>query len=227
MEKLLQDNLFKNLYDNKKILGFEDGFFYNEDELANWEKKDGPAFRSNLYSFSCLGLHPSIKDFLDGVIEDPNYYNKLFEPGMHWPVIGIYDADSNHVICIGTGRKNRLFVVSTNPDINSDGSDLDKFSKFDSCGLVNKVWDVFEKTVNANCEWIELLLFAQENGIGDIVDINDNSDEDDNGLTEEEIRENRQKMDDVGFEIDQGMEKLLVLIPRLPENFGDISDSLL
>jgi hypothetical protein len=60
-----------------------------------------------------------------------------------------------------------------------------------------------------------------------IVDINDNSDEDDNGLTEEEIRENRQKMDDVGFEIDQGMEKLLVLIPRLPENFGDISDSLL
>jgi|TARA_B100001964_G_C13997831_1_gene493594 hypothetical protein len=227
LENILQDNLFKNLYDNQEILDFEDGFFYKEDDLSNVEKKDGPAFRSNLYSFSCFGLQPSIKDFLDGVIDDPDYYNRLFEPGMHWPVIGIYDADSNHVIGIGSGRKNRMFVVSTNPDINSDGSDLDKFSKCDPCGLVNAIWNLFEETANSNGEWLELQLFAQEHGINDVVDLDAASDEEENGLTEEQIQKHKQRMEDVGFQIDQGMEKLIVLIPGLPENFGDISDSLL
>ncbi len=43
MENLLQDNLFKNLYDNQEILSFEDGFFYKEDDLLNAEKKDDEA----------------------------------------------------------------------------------------------------------------------------------------------------------------------------------------
>jgi hypothetical protein len=84
-----------------------------------------------------------------------DYKNLMFKPGMHQPVIGIFNAKSNELLGIGIGRKNRIFFASTDTSINDQN--YRTFSKFDHCNVIGAIVNILESAADAQLGIMEAI----------------------------------------------------------------------
>lgn len=133
LRKLVDSGVMFNLYGNIALWGMD------ESDFSRWDAEE-PAgtYRHHLYGCVFTGAHrDEVMEFLNMRIGARAVERVFLERG-HAPAIGIYNAMDNSLIGIGLGRKDQMFVVTSEESIDED--DLGStFCRLDHGGIVHRV----------------------------------------------------------------------------------------
>lgn len=156
LQELIDEGIAVNLYRNPKM--YEDEVYFSESELQSTIKESGSMFLDHLYALPFKSYTEEVVDkvfkFLDKQL-NVDYKSLMFKPGMHHPVIGIFNAKSNELLGVGIGRKNRIFFVSTVESINDQN--YRTFSKFDHCNVIGAIVNILESAADAQLGIMEAI----------------------------------------------------------------------
>ena len=175
LQELIDEGIAVNLYRNPKMLKTL-YYFVNEDQITENVKKYGSMFLDHLFAIpfksDTKGVVDKVFKFLDQQLS-VDYKSLMFKPGMHHPVIGIFNAASNELLGFGIGRKNRIFFESTVESINDQN--YTSFSNFDYCEVISTTKWLLERAADAQI------------GIMDAIEEGDSESEEDNSKELEEV----------------------------------------
>ena len=138
LKELIDEGIAINLYRNPGM--YKDDIYYSESDLHSNIKTYGSMFLDHLFAIPFKSYNKEVVDkvfkFLDKqIIVD--YKDSMFRASMHHPAIGIYNSKTNELLGIGIGRKNRIFINSTDKTINDQNYNI--FSKFDHSNVISTI----------------------------------------------------------------------------------------
>ena len=156
LQELIDAGIAINLYRNPGM--YNDDIYYSESDLKSNISEFGNMFLDHLFAIPFKSYNKEVVDkvfkFLDKqIIVD--YKDSMFRASMHHPVIGIYNSKTNELLGIGIGRKNRIFINSTDKTINDQN--YKSFSKFDYSNVIFTIVNLLTIAADAQISLMEAI----------------------------------------------------------------------
>lgn len=156
LNELIEMGVIVNLYKNPKM--WDEETYFSKEDLEIYESEEGIEFLDHLYSLPFKSPEKDkiemVFSFLDNRIGTA-YRDKMFQPNRHAPAIGIYNSITNHLLTIGIGRKNRIFIQSTDESITEHN--YSKFSNHDHLNVVSKIAEYLENAADYQMRIMEAI----------------------------------------------------------------------
>ncbi|MEI6209723.1 MAG: hypothetical protein WCP20_23305 [Desulfuromonadales bacterium] len=136
-------NVF-NLYRNEQMIyerGASEGY-YTEAKLAKWDKRD-VLYRYTYFAFSFDSFEEEDMQLLAQFMPK-GYHDCLFPEGSYEPNLGILNLSTGQIVGFGFGRKNRVFIVSSDGTMNCM-DDMSGFCNLDHGNVIGQIYDALEK----------------------------------------------------------------------------------
>ena len=156
LKELIDEGIAINLYRNPGM--YKDDIFYSELDLHSNIKTYGSMFLDHLFAIPFKSYNKEVVDkvfkFLDKqIIVD--YKDSMFRASTHHPAIGIYNSKTNELLGIGIGRKNRIFINSTDKSINDQN--YKTFSKLDHSNVIITIVNLLTIAADAQISIMEAI----------------------------------------------------------------------
>ena len=156
LNKLIEMGVIVNLYKSPQM--WEDDAYYSQSDLESIESDYGIEFLDHLYSMPFKSPQKDkvemVFSFLDKQIGE-GYKEIMFQSNRHAPAIGIYNSITNELLGIGIGRKNRIFIVSTDKSITNQN--YSQFSEHDHLNIVSRIVEYLESAVDYQLRVMEAI----------------------------------------------------------------------
>jgi hypothetical protein len=156
LNKLIELGVITNLYRSPAM--WEDEAYYDESDLELTESENGIEFLDHLYS---MPFKSPAKDKVELVhlflVKQIGigYRSSMFQNGSHAPAIGIYNSITNELLAIGIGRKNRIFILSTDKSITDQN--YSQFSDLDYLSVVRRIVEYLETAADYQLRVMEAI----------------------------------------------------------------------
>ena len=202
LENLIKEGLAVNLYRHPEMYR-KKNYWYKKSDVNELVKENGKEFLDHLYAIPLTTWNKDntelIYSFLGEQIGEDFVNNTIREkPGvwLHRPTLGIYNSKTNHLICFGVGRKNRMFLHCSDPNINENK--IDTFSDMDYLGLVSETYHSLAEFADAH----ERVMTSEFDEDGERIDDGD---------------------EDPQETVDWFVDKLTIIYPKGKTDAGDLS----
>jgi hypothetical protein len=126
----------------------KENYWYKKSDIDNLVEEYGKEFLDHLYAIPLTtydeGNDELIYSFLEEQVGEEFVKNNIREKRgpdwVHRPTLGVYNSITNNIICFGVGRKNRVFIHCSDPNIDDDEDKIDTFSSLDYLDLVSEIY---------------------------------------------------------------------------------------
>jgi hypothetical protein len=156
LENLIKEGLAINLYSHPEMY-LKENYWYKKSDIDRLVTEYGNEFLDHLYAIPLKTYNESdaelIYSFLEEQVGEDFVKNNIREKQGEWlhrPNFGIYNSITNNIICFGVGRKNRVFIHCSDPNINDDENKIDTFSSLDYFDLVSEIYGSLTEFADAH-----------------------------------------------------------------------------